>query len=208
MPVIDIHDTNKNKVGTLDLSPELWEAEENETLVWQVIKAYLANQRQGTSCTKNRRYVSGGGIKPFKQKGTGRARQGSSRSPLQRGGGVVFGPNPRDYSQKTNKKMRDGAIKSILSKKYKDGKIVVLNDINLEKYSTKSVVDFFKKFKLSSVLVVDKKSDDKLFKSVRNIPKCSYRDVMEVCAYQLLNHGTLVLTQNSLRSLEQRLVKA
>ncbi len=169
-----------------------------ETLIWQ-----RAKRRQGTAKTKTRKEVSGGGKKPFKQKGTGNARQGSNRSPLMPGGGRVFGPHPRDYEFALPKKIRNKAILSVLSQKAIEGKVFVLDETKMQKPSTKIVSEFIKNNKLKNALFVDG-ANENLRLSVRNVAKAYFSDVRSINVYDLLKFENLVVSKASLKTLEER----
>ena len=154
MPQYDIYDLGKNKIGTVELDSAVFESPIREHLFYYVVNWQLANRRSGTASTKTRGEVSGGGRKPWRQKHTGRARQGSIRAPQWRKGAVIFGPRPRDWSYSIPKKVRREALKSALSLKHRDGNLLILKDFNLSEIKTKQVVNFLKKFELSRALVV------------------------------------------------------
>jgi len=169
MAVADVFDIEKKKVAQVDLNDAVFGAEVNEAIIYDVVKMQLASRRSGTASTKTRSDVSGGGKKPWRQKGTGRARSGSSRSPLWRSGGTVFGPHPRDYSYSVPKKVRKKALISALSMKFKDNQMLILKDFPMEKISTrifKNVVDLFS---LKKALFVIDENNEVLLKSSRNI---------------------------------------
>ena len=171
------------------------------------MKAYLANQRQGTHATKTRSLVSGGGKKPFKQKGTGNARQGSSRSPLMEGGATAHGPQPRDYSQQINKKVRKLAVKVALSDKVRAKSLVVLDEISLDKYSSKAVVEMLKNIGCADnkVLISDKSSSEHLYKSTRNIHRAFFAEANSINIHSILNSDKLVLTKSAVLEIGKRM---
>ena len=136
MSSLTVYNKSNKRTGQIELDDHVWSVDKNDHVVWLAVKAYLANQRQGTACTKNRKFVHGGGSKPYRQKGTGRARAGTSRSPLIRGGGVIFGPNPVDYSQKLNKKSKNLALRIVLSEKLRSKNVIVLDKYGIEEYKT------------------------------------------------------------------------
>src|SRR3954462_6872773 len=155
MPTLDVISQEKKKVGTIDLRDDVFAVAVNVPLIHQILKAQLAERRQGTAKTKVKSEVRGGGRKPFRQKGTGNARQGSTRSPLRPGGGQNFGPQPRSYAQSTPKEMMRGALRSALSDRVASGRVLVLDEITLKAIKTKPLVDILsKKFKLDQVLIV------------------------------------------------------
>ncbi len=176
-----------------------------EHLIYEAVVNYRANQRRGTASTKTRAEVRGGGRKPWRQKGTGRARAGSTRSPLWRSGGITFGPRPRDYSYKMPRKAKRNALKSILAMKFAEKQIMVLDSLKFKEPKTKEGVNFLKKLKIESALVVDTQENRNLFLSLRNIPRVKAIDISQVNIYDVLNHKSLVFTQKAFESLMERL---
>jgi large subunit ribosomal protein L4 len=174
-------------------------------LIYEAVVNYRANQRRGTASTKTRAEVRGGGKKPWRQKGTGRARAGSNRSPLWRSGGVTFGPKPRDYSYKMPRKARRNALKSALAMKFAEKQIMVLDTLKFKEPKTKEGADFLKKLKLDSVLVVDERENKNVFLSLRNIPKVKAIDFNQINIYDVMNHQSLLFTQKAFESLMERL---
>ncbi|MEN6623854.1 MAG: 50S ribosomal protein L4 [Smithella sp.] len=206
MAVADVFDIEKKKVAQVDLNDAVFGAEVNEAVVYDVVKMQMAARRSGTSSTKGRSDVRGGGKKPWRQKGTGRARSGSTRSPIWRGGGIVFGPHPRDYSFSVPKKVRRKALASVLSMKLKDDKMVILKDFPMEKISTKAfknVVDLFG-FK-KALFVLDIKNDI-LLKSSRNIKNIKMIRSEGINVYDVLNCEHLVLLEPSVKKIEGALL--
>lgn len=201
---IQIKDINGKAVKTISLPEGIYGVPMNEHVLHLVVKSYQAARRQGTHSTKTKAMVSGGGKKPFKQKGTGGARQGSSRSPLNPGGGVAFGPLPRDYREKTNQKLRQLALKVALSDKVRHGKLVVINDFALSQYSTKHVLGALKALGVSKAVLADERKDDLLFKSARNIHGAASVAPGELNAEHLLRYESLVISETALNSLHQR----
>jgi large subunit ribosomal protein L4 len=192
----------KNSFKTdVDLSPESI----NVTVVHQIVKATLASRRQGNACTKTKALVSGGGKKPFKQKGTGRARQGSTRSPLMPGGGTVFGPVPRSYEQKVNKKMTNIAVNSVIADKYQAGKLTVLEKIE-SNGKTKEIFGLLKSKNLLPALIVTGEMNNHLSNSVRNIPNSKYIFVDGFSVYEAIKYENLILDKSALEKLLARLV--
>jgi large subunit ribosomal protein L4 len=191
--------------GTRDLPSDLFECEINEPVVHQAVVAYLANQRQGTSKAKGRSAVAGGGRKPFRQKGTGRARAGTIRSPIYRGGGVVFGPHPRDYGKALPKKMKRLALRSTLSSRAADGAIVVVDDLDYSEPKTKRFAEMLTNLESDDkkVLFVLGKANTAVVKSARNIPKVRVTLGSMLNAYEVLWADTIILTQSALKSLEE-----
>lgn len=202
---IKVKDINGKEVKSIDLPDAIYGVEMNEHVLHTVVKAYRANRRQGTHATKTRSFVSGGGKKPFKQKGTGGARAGTSRSPLMPGGAVTHGPQPRDYSEKVNKKMRNLALRVALSDKVRHGKLIVVNDFAISEYSTKQVLKTMKALKVTTALLADERKDDILFKSARNINGAAARSPAELNVEDILRHESLVISENGINALQQRL---
>lgn len=191
-------------VGDIELNDAVFGIEPNESAVHEVIKNYLANQRQGTQSARTRGEVRGGGRKPFRQKGTGRARQGSSVSPNHVGGGVVFAPKPRDYSYSVPKKVRTLAIKSVLSSKVQDGEIIVLDKLELEEARTKKMVEILGNVNAAkkSLIVTDIK-DENVVRSANNIPGVETTHTGSLNCYDMLNAGSLIITQDAVKKLEE-----
>jgi large subunit ribosomal protein L4 len=184
-----------------DLSPESI----NMPVVHQVVKAILASRRQGNACTKTKALVSGGGKKPFKQKGTGRARQGSTRSPLMPGGGTAFGPSPRDYTQKVNKKVMDGAIHSVLADKFQAGKLTVVEKLDV----TGKTKDIFKSLtarNLLPALLISAEQNDKANFAIRNLERAKYAPVSGFSVYEAVKFENLIIEKAALEKLLSRLV--
>jgi large subunit ribosomal protein L4 len=207
MVVADVYNIKKKKVAKVELNDAVFGAEVNEAIVYDVVKMQLASRRSGTASTKTRHDVSGGGKKPWRQKGTGRARAGTTRSPIWRGGGIVFGPHPRDFSYSIPKKVRKKAVISALSMKLKQDKMLILKDFPMEKISTrifKSVVDLFDLKKALFVLADD---DITLQKSSRNIKSIKMIRSEGINVYDILNHEHLVLLEPSIKKLEGALLK-
>ena len=195
------------EASQVELRDELYSAEVNSGLLHNVIKAYRANKRQGTHATKTRSLISGGGKKPFKQKGTGNARQGSSRTPLMEGGAVSHGPQPRSYTLKSNKKVRKEALRAALSDKVQSKTLYLVEDLSFADYKTKNVVSFMSNIGLSGekALLVNHEGSDFLFKSARNIKGVSVSTPSLLNAMDILNSRALVMSKESLNLLEKRL---
>ena len=191
---VDVVNINNEKVETIELPDEVFAGEVNETLLWEQVKAQRASWRRGTHSTKTRGEVRGTGAKPFKQKGTGRARQGSNRSPNHVGGGIVWGPKPRDYSYRLPRSARKAALKSALSIRCTTGSLVVLDKFELEKPQTKSVIGFMKRMNMTNALLVDS-SNDNLKLSARNLQRFGYIEGHAINVYDVLNHDKLVMTK-------------
>jgi len=188
---------NGDETGTIDLSDGVFGITPNGNAVHMAVTQYLANQRQGTKSTLTRAEVSGGGKKPWRQKGTGRARQGSIRSPQWKGGGVVFAPKPRDFSFKLNKKIKRLALKSVLSSKVNTDKLIVLDELRLDVVRTKEMQKVLNNFKLINALVVVEPSDRNVYLSARNIPKIKTAGVGTINTYDILKHDVLLLTRQA-----------
>lgn len=206
MAVADVFDIEKKKVSQVDLNDAVFGAEVNEAIIYDVVKMQLASRRSGTASTKTRSDVSGGGKKPWRQKGTGRARAGTTRSPIWRGGGIVFGPHPRDYSYSIPKKVRKKAVISALSMKFKDNKMLILKDFPMEKISTrvfKNVVDLFS---LKKALFVLDENNEVLLKSSRNIKNVKMIRSEGINVYDILNHDHLILLEPSVKKIEGALL--
>jgi large subunit ribosomal protein L4 len=201
----EIKNLDGKKVGELELDDAVFGVEVKEHLLWEVVKAQRAKKRAGTHSTKRRDEVRGGGKKPYKQKGTGRARQGSSRAPQFVGGGSVFGPKPRDYSYPVPKKVRAGALRSALSLRAKESKIVVVDRFALDEIKTKRMAGALRALGAESALVVEVRDNEKLQKSLANLPKAKFIAPEGVNVYDILDHETLVLTRDTAKALEQRL---
>ena len=192
------------RVGTVEVSDGLFDVPMNDALVHQVAVAHRANGRQGTSATKTRGKVSGGGAKPWRQKHTGRARQGSRRSPQWRGGGIVFGPHPRDFSQRIPKKMNRGAIRCLLSQKVRDEKLTVLDGLQFEQPKTKEMVSVLSNLGISTpVLVVTPSPQTDIILSARNLPRVKTIPVFQLNPLDLLNHDRAVVTLDAVRRAEE-----
>jgi large subunit ribosomal protein L4 len=203
MPTIKIVDFNGQEAGELTLSDAVFDAPLHVPAMHQVVVAYLANARQGTHSTKTRGDVSGGGKKPWKQKHTGRARQGSTRSPIWVHGGVAHGPKPRDYHQKVNKKVRRLAMLSALSMKVRDELFTVVKSFDLEKPSTKAAKGFMDAIHAEKALVVFHANGDNIARSVRNIPGAKVINIASINVYDLLNSKNLVVTPEVVARLEE-----
>lgn len=208
MATLTIRDAQGADAGTLEVSDSIFGVEPNKHAVRQALLAYEANQRQGTHSTKTRAFVSGGGRKPWKQKGTGRARQGSIRSPQWRGGAIIFGPQPRDYRQKVNKKVRRLALNSVLSDLRSENKITVLKGFDLEQPKTKDFVSLLDRVGVAQaqrILVLLEGADEALRKSARNLPSVLVSSIQSINVYDLLTCDHLITTPESLKALEQQM---
>lgn len=202
----DVVNIKGEKVGDCDLPEAIYSVGMNEALLHSVVKAYRANRRQGTHATKTRSLVSGGGKKPFRQKGTGGARQGSSRSPLMPGGATSHGPQPRDYRQGINAKVRQQALRIALSDKVRHQRLVLVDDFAISKYSTKHILGSLKACGTNlNALLADERKDDFLYRSARNIYRVNAISASEINAEDVLRHETLVLSATAVQALSQRL---
>lgn len=204
MPKVAIYNVNGEQVGEMDLKDEVFGVPVHQQAMFDVVNMHLAGKRRGTHDTKTRSEVRGGGRKPWRQKGTGRARHGTIRSPIWRGGGIVFGPHPRDYSFRLNKKVRRLAMKSALSSKVEGGSIVVLEELKMEAPKTKDMVKILGNLKVNNkALVVTADRDETVFKSARNIPGVKPLSVPGLNVYDLLAHNTLVITRDAVARVEE-----
>ena len=204
MPKIDVYNIEGKKVSDIELADSVFGIEPNEKIVHSVLVNYLANQRQGTSNTKTRAEVSGGGRKPWKQKGTGRARQGSIRSPQWFKGGIALGPKPRDYSYRVNKKERRLAVRSVLSSKVLENNLVVVDSMNFDAIKTKNMVSALNNLKVEGkTLIVLPEKNENVQKSARNIEGVKTSLVNTINVYDLLKYNKLVLTVDAVKSLEE-----
>jgi large subunit ribosomal protein L4 len=194
MAKLDIHNLKNEKVGTIDLDNDVFAGEVKEHLFHEVVRNQLANRRAGTHSTKTRANVTASGRKPFKQKGTGRARQGDVKVPIHRGGGVAHGPLPRDYSYTVPRKVRKAAVRSALSRRLTESKLWVLEDFELGQVKTKEVVDICSRFGWENALLVDGPNET-LQKSARNIPSVQYLPREGLNCYDLLRFENIVLTK-------------
>ena len=203
MATVSVVNLEGKEVGTIDLSDAIFGVEINEHLVHLAVVQQLANNRQGTQKAKTRSEVSGGGRKPWRQKGTGHARQGSTRSPQCTGGGVVFAPVPRDYSFKLNKKEKRAALKSALTSKVQDQKLIVVDELKLDEIKTKTFAQVLKNIKANKALVVLNEKDDNVILSARNIPDAKTALTSTINVYDVMNAGTVVLTKAAVEKIEE-----
>ncbi|MGE5341602.1 MAG: 50S ribosomal protein L4 [Candidatus Omnitrophota bacterium] len=204
---IKVKNLQSQDVSEIDLPEEIFDYPLNEHLIYEAVKNFRANQRQGTVATKTRGKVSGSGRKLWRQKGTGRARMGSIRSPLWRGGGIAFGPQPRDYSYKMPKKAKQNALKSVLSDKMRNARILVVNDITLESVKTRDTLSLLKNFEFDKLLIVDKKENNKLILSTRNIPYVKSIDYTEINVYDSLKYNYIMFSVDAVKQLVEVLKK-
>lgn len=205
MPTVDVYNQNREKVSEIALSDEVFAAAVKPDLMNAVVRYQLAKKRQGTHQVKGRAQVRGGGKKPFRQKGTGRARAGTTRSPHWRGGGVVHGPTSRSHAFKLNKKVRRAALRAALSHRVAEGSVVVLDDLQLPEVKTKQVVKFLEAFGLKDALLVMPERTQNVALSARNLPNVTYLPVEGVNVRDVLHRGTLVMTKAAAEALTARL---
>lgn len=205
MPKVSVYNILGEQVEDIDLKDDIFDIEVNETAMYEMVKNHLANRRQGTQSVKTRTEVRGGGRKPWRQKGTGNARQGSIRAVQWRKGGIAFGPKPRDYSKKQNRKVRRLALKSALSYKAKDKEIVVLENLKLETNKTKEMVNLLTKLNLvnSKVLLVVEELDENVCLASRNLGNIKVVLPTEVNTYDIMNADKMVITESALKKLEE-----
>jgi large subunit ribosomal protein L4 len=205
MAKLDIIDRSGRTAAQVDLPDGLLAGSANDHLIYEAVINYRANQRQGTAATKTRAFISGGGKKPWRQKGTGRARVGSTRSPLWRKGGTVFGPQPRDYSYELPKKARRGALRSALALKHAAGDLLVASELEVKEPKTKEAVALLKAFKVDSALLVDLAENAALFRAVRNIPRVKAVDVAGLNIYDVLAHKSVVFSRRAFEAVLEKL---
>ena len=204
MPSINVVDMKGKKVSTIDLADSVFAIEPNEAVMHQMVVSYLANQRQGTQSALTRSEVSGGGKKPWRQKGTGRARQGSTRAPQWTHGGVVFAPKPRNYSISVNKKVKRLAMKSALSSKAAENEIIVVDSITTDEYKTKVMVEMLDAIGVEKkALIVLPEVDKKVIRSASNIKGVKTAQVNELNVYDILNAGKLVIAKDAVSKIEE-----
>ena len=203
MPNVKLYNMKGQNIGTVDLAETVFGAEVNAPAMHSYVVAYLANQRQGTQSAKTRAEVSGGGKKPWRQKGTGRARQGSTRSPQWTHGGVVFAPKPRDYRLSVNKKLKRVAMVSALSSKVADEKLIVVDAIDLKDGKTREMASALKALNANKALVVIADNDEKTVRATRNIEGVEISFVGTLNTYEILKHDTLVITEGAARKIEE-----
>jgi large subunit ribosomal protein L4 len=202
MSTFAVYDIGNQKVREIELDDRIFDAKINPSLFYDVVRRSLASQRKGSASTKNRALVRGGGAKPWRQKGTGRARAGSRRSPLWRGGGTIFGPMPRDYSFSLPKKVKQAALRAALSLKRQEGKLILLNDFPLEGFKTRQVLEVLKKFQVEDALIVTDEKHLFLERSARNIPKIQILRYEGLSVYDILNHEHLILLSPTIQRIQ------
>ena len=203
MATVAVYNTEGKEVDKLELNDAVFGVEINEHLVHMALVAQLANKRQGTQCAKTRAEVRGGGRKPWRQKGTGHARQGSTRSPQWTGGGVVFAPKPRDYSMKLNKKEKANAMKSVLTSKVNEEKFIVLDEFKLDEIKTKKFVEVMNNLEVAKALVVTKDNDQNIVLSAKNVPDVKTALTNTINVYDILKYDTVVITKDAVAAIEE-----
>lgn len=203
MATVSVYNMEGQEVGTIELNDSIFAANINEHLVHMAVVNQLANNRQGTQSAKTRGEVRGGGRKPWRQKGTGHARQGSTRSPQWTGGGVVFAPKPRDYSFKLNKKEKRAALKSVLTSKVNDKKFIVLDELKFDEIKTKKMVAVLNSLNVNKALVVLNDNDTTVIKSASNIPDVKTALTNTINVYDILKYDTVVVTKDAVATIEE-----
>ena len=203
MANVSVFDMQGKEVGKMDLNDAVFGVEINEHLLHLAVVAQLANKRQGTQKALTRAEVSGGGRKPWRQKGTGHARQGSTRAPQWTGGGMVFAPVPRDYSFKMNRKEKAGALKSVLTDKVNENKLIVLDELKLDEIKTKRFAEIMKNLNVDKAYVILADKDDVVSASAKNIPAVKTTQTGSISVYDALKYGTVILTQDAVKKIEE-----
>ena len=204
MPKVDLYDINGKVIGDIELKDEIFNAEINKDAMYLAVESYLANQRQGTQSTKTRSEVSGGGVKPWRQKGTGRARQGSIRAPQWIHGGIALGPKPRTYTIRLNKKVKRTALKSALSSKVAESNIVVLDKLELSEIKTKNMAEILKNLNLetNALLVLGDKNEN-VVRSAKNIPNVKTAYVNTINVYDIVKYNKFIVTADAVHKIEE-----
>ena len=203
MANVSVYNMEGKEVGKIELNDAVFGAKINEHLVHLAVVQNLANKRQGTQKAKTRSDVSGGGRKPWRQKGTGHARQGSIRAPQWKGGGVVFAPTPRDYSFKMNKKEKQAALKSVLTSRVQENKLIVLDELKLDEIKTKRFKEIMDNLKVTKAMVVIGERDENVMRSARNLPTIYAAVAKDINVYDVLKGDTLVLTKDAVAKIEE-----
>ncbi|RJQ52894.1 MAG: 50S ribosomal protein L4 [Nitrospiraceae bacterium] len=207
MPQAEIINKENNPVGKAELPEDIFGVTVNKALLFEAVHNHLSNKRQGTAATKTKGLVSGGGKKPWRQKGTGRARAGSNRSPLWRGGGTIFGPQPRDYSYKMPKKAKWLALNSALAAKLADNEVVIIDDLSITEPKTRAVKALLKKLGLGNVLIIVPGKDETLELAARNIPGVNVARVSELNVYSVLSHEKLLISKAAVERMREAYVE-
>lgn len=205
MTTLAIYDIENHKVSDIELDHRIFDAKINDSLFYDIVRMHMACQRRGVASTKNKALVRGGGAKPWRQKGSGRARAGSRRSPLWRGGGIIFGPLPRDYSFSLPQKAKRAGLKAALSLKYQEGKLILLDDFPLDLFKTKKVLEVLKRFQVEDALIVTDGKHLFLDRSTRNIPKVEVLSYEGLNVYDILNHEHLILVRSTVQRIQEGL---
>lgn len=203
MSKVSVYNMEGNQVGEIELNDAVFGVEINEHLMHKAVVSQLANKRQGTQSAKTRSEVSGGGKKPWRQKGTGHARQGSTRAPQWTGGGIVFAPKPRDYSIKLNKKEKRAALKSALSARVAENKFIVLDELKLDEIKTKKFLAVLENLKVNKALVVLGEKNENVILSARNIPGVQTALVNTINVYDILKYNTMIVTKEAVSAIEE-----
>ncbi len=197
-----VYDIGNQKVSDMELDDRVFDAETHPSLLYDAVRKNLASRRRGTAATKNRALVRGGGAKPWRQKGTGRARAGSRRSPLWRGGGTIFGPMPKNYHLSLPEKMRRAALRAALTMKHKEGKMILLDDFPLEQFKTRQVLEVLKRFQAENALIVIDEKRTFLERSAHNLPNVKVLRQESLNAYDILDHEYLILLRPAVSRLQ------
>ncbi|MFQ5842310.1 MAG: 50S ribosomal protein L4 [Thermodesulfobacteriota bacterium] len=205
MPLVKVYSTGKKKVSEMELDEQIFNTEIKDYLLHDAVRMQLAKRRAGTASTRNRSAVRGGGRKPYRQKGTGRSRAGSIRSPLWRGGGVIFGPTPRDFGFSIPKKVRKQALRIALSVRAGEGKLLVLNQFQLKEIKTKSFLEVLNRFDMEKALIVIGQENLNLERSARNVTGVKVLRVEGLNVYDILNHENLILVKDAVEKIQERL---
>ena len=203
MPTIKIYKQDGASAGTMELDDSVFGVEYNEAVIHQAVVAQMANKRQGTKCTLTRTEVTGGGKKPWRQKGTGNARQGSIRAPQWKGGGVVFAPVPRDYSFKMNKKEKRAALKSALTSRVQANKLIVIDELKFDEIKTKNFKAVIDNLNVAKAYVVINENDEKVVLSARNLPNVQTALANTINVYDIMKGGTVILTKDAAKTIEE-----
>ena len=203
MAKVSVYNMEGKEVGSMELNDAVFGVEVNEHLVHMAVVQQLANNRQGTQKAKTRSEVRGGGRKPWRQKGTGHARQGSTRAPQWTGGGVVFAPTPRDYSFKMNRKEKRAALKSALTSRVQENKLIVVDELKFDEIKTKKFAEVLKNLNLDKALVVLNENDEKVVMSAKNIPTVKTTQINTINVYDVLKYNTVVITKAAAESIEE-----
>jgi len=207
MIALSVHNIKGENVGEVSLEDNIFSTKVNKYLVHQAVKRYLANRRRGTASTKNRSAVRGGGAKPWKQKGTGRARAGTNSSPIWVGGGIVFGPSPRDYPFSLPKKMKIAALKSVLSDKLGNKEIIIVDELSLKENKTSKMVEILKNLQaFKKPLIIIEKEDNGIVQAARNIKGTQVLPVSKLNTYDLISHEKIIITKKALKRIEEVLI--